>query len=1838
MPINANVNLSNVDVSKPVTESGKVTVFFNSLFGVKSSTHTPAEWQKTGKKLFVMSSAHHESAPENGVLAPKQVIANVGLALINGAGAAARIFPQVSAQWSVPGMADVQNATSDMPASISEAVVPSFTPHQIQKRAVEGDAPELAHVSPLTHINQGVEALLRGQRLIGSAGKIPLPQLLTSAIAFCTRNEQSKLALVRTIQRAKGHYGELPNEALSDAHQDSIIKHWVTHNVFGQSIGRFLEHKVIEHGDDPEAKSPLRSLDIQNHLTNRLSRLFKPYAAEASTYHWIWSNVVLRELPILRFKDVHHESLTVQDVEWGQKNAGLMFAQSIGHDLNTLSAESAWMHGNMLLAQLKEGMVPLAIFFRLPSMLRYAHTHSAVMRVRGDRLATDVEVHAMNSYFAAHDRHLAQENLVSRFENAVGNYRTRGQLAQEVIDDRCPGMEVSTYLNLVETFCRITPHGRPYEKPEHLENINVKFQKKIDDTVAAFSDLNKPLLLAGWNQLGDEELEFIKSAQVRRVAAEFSAADALNFQVMGANAAARASLTFGLTKEVELFSAHRRGEPERIYAQLRNNRTYKVYRIDREESHYRALLEKELPAIRTQDIKLKSFAVGDPLKEHDAELEPLLDRIAEQHQRTYGKYLYDYGYDKTTLEKVKELGLSLIPFYTCISSVNAGKQQEAALACSIDALTLIPVIGTLASASGAISKVIGTGLLRAKLVAANEIALGYSIRQVIKSSTAEFMRITYPELIQVAQGGMRSVALASLRRVDPGLEVGYMLGKKSTSTVLALGSRMIEKWSPAMKAEWSKLAFSAGKLPNNIVSEVRYAHLAGIAEEVPVIKLVPLVSNARRKTQDVFVKMNLATGEPAGQKYIMKDNQLFPVRIKNILNQGLSGRGAPQKGQQWAQEDRAAARSAGNALQQPVGAMASDVNAGAGPSGASVVTSQTMSRAQLLQVWETWKNAAPLSDRNLRRDVVEQMMASLDGGNHKLVLGDCSDSNFPSHLPPSVTELVLSGTQLTRLPDNLPPDLTVLIVSKSPLTKLPDNLPLGLSQLTLLDTKLTALPDNLPLSLTRMIVLNSPLAALPERLPERLQQLFVVGGGLTTLPESLPQSLVHLDVYRNQLSKLPENLPQGLVTLNAHDNCLHRLPENWPSGLTQLVLDENQLSVLPENLPPGLIELSVGQNQLTTLPKILPPNIKRVRAAGNQLNVLPRKFPQSLTLLDVSNNKLTHLREALFELPRGAVFTLDGNPLSMRAQQALRDLPDDFSTYGPRVIFPLSSVEPWPSDDFLATYTGSTLREKELVNTWGRWENTRPIQNHEMRDIAVIKMKRCLFIKSRLLDLSDLRLSTLPESLDSNLSYLNLDGNRLMASTTALPERLQGLSWGRNYLTELPQSLPQSLKRLTVSGNQLTELHNNLPQELIYLDVSTNDLVALPENLPQSLSYLNVNGNDLVALPENLPQNLCFLAAVQNQLTTLPENLRARSPLTIDVENNHFSERTLASWQQAMNNRAYQGARIFFSMQSNAAHSPVRLLNVAVASWLEPDHATRVAAEWAGIAQGEGSAAGEFGRFLDRLADTASARGESGFKQQVVLWLNRLTESSTLREQTFAAAYEATTTCEDRVICTFNKMQQVLVTHDVDIQRYDNDLEKLVSVGREMFRLEQLEQIAHEKVAALNFVDEIEVHLAYQVKLRESLRLTTVAEEMRFYDVSSVTSEDLSQAESAVKRLENEDFPAWLSQWEPWQGALKRIDQTAYSKAIEALNESVGGTYFKEKLREVLQKENLPEDLDVEAPIGKKVMDEITRDIYMKLTNEVLSKKQLSNLLDPQWETEIAGGSGVASASSSRQR
>ncbi|EEB7881778.1 SPI-2 type III secretion system effector E3 ubiquitin transferase SspH2 [Salmonella enterica subsp. enterica serovar Typhimurium] len=584
----------------------------------------------------------------------------------------------------------------------------------------------------------------------------------------------------------------------------------------------------------------------------------------------------------------------------------------------------------------------------------------------------------------------------------------------------------------------------------------------------------------------------------------------------------------------------------------------------------------------------------------------------------------------------------------------------------------------------------------------------------------------------------------------------------------------------------------------------------------------------------------------------------------------------------------------------------------------------------------------------------------------------------------------------------------------------------------------------------------------------------------------------------------------------------------------------------------GNAVLNVGESGLTTLPDCLPAHITTLVIPDNNLTSLPA-LPPELRTLEVSGNQLTSLPV----LPPGLL------ELSI------------FSN-------PLTHLPALPSG---------------LCKLWifGNQLTSLPVLPPGLQELSV----------------SDNQLASLP-ALPSELCKLWAYNNQL-TSLPMLPSGLQELSVSDNQLASLP-TLPSELYKLWAYNNRLTSLPA-LPSGLKELIVSGNRLTSLPV-LPSELKELMVSGNRLTSLPM-LPSGLLSLSVYRNQLTRLPESLiHLSSETTVNLEGNPLSERTLQALREITSAPGYSGPIIRFDMAGASAPRETRALHLAAADWLVPAREGEPAPADRWHMFGQEDNADAFSLFLDRLSETENFIKDAGFKAQISSWLAQLAEDEALRANTFAMATEATSSCEDRVTFFLHQMKNVQLVHNAEKGQYDNDLAALVATGREMFRLGKLEQIAREKVRTLALVDEIEVWLAYQNKLKKSLGLTSVTSEMRFFDVSGVTVTDLQDAELQVKAAEKSEFREWILQW----GPLHRVLERKAPERVNALREKQISDY-EETYRMLSDTELRPSGLvgntDAERTIGARAMESAKKTFLDGL--RPLVEERLGSYLNVQW-------------------
>ncbi|ACD54257.1 T3SS effector E3 ubiquitin-protein ligase IpaH9.8 [Escherichia coli] len=538
-------------------------------------------------------------------------------------------------------------------------------------------------------------------------------------------------------------------------------------------------------------------------------------------------------------------------------------------------------------------------------------------------------------------------------------------------------------------------------------------------------------------------------------------------------------------------------------------------------------------------------------------------------------------------------------------------------------------------------------------------------------------------------------------------------------------------------------------------------------------------------------------------------------------------------------------------------------------------------------------------------------------------------------------------------------------------------------------------------------------------------------------------------------------------------------------------------------------------------------------------------------------------------------------------------------------MLPINNNFSLPQNSFYNTISGTYA---DYFSAWDKWE--KQALPGEERDEAVSRLKECLINNSDELRLDRLNLSSLPDNLPAQITLLNVSYNQL-TNLPELPVTLKKLYSASNKLSELPV-LPPALESLQVQHNELENLPA-LPDSLLTMNISYNEIVSLP-SLPQALKNLRATRNFLTELPAFSEGNNPVVREYffdRNQISHIPESiLNLRNECSIHISDNPLSSHALQALQRLTSSPDYHGPQIYFSMsdgQQNTLHRP---LADAVTAWFPENKQSDVSQIWHAFEHEEH--ANTFSAFLDRLSDTISARNTSGFREQVAAWLEKLSASAELRQQSFAVAADATESCEDRVALTWNNLRKTLLVHQASEGLFDNDTGALLSLGREMFRLEILEDIARDKVRTLHFVDEIEVYLAFQTMLAEKLQLSTAVKEMRFYGVSGVTANDLRTAEAMVRSREENEFKDWFSLWGPWHAVLKRTEADRWAQAEEQKYEMLENEY-SQRVADRLKASGLSGDADAEREAGAQVMRETEQQIYRQLTDEVLALRLSEN-------------------------
>jgi len=556
-----------------------------------------------------------------------------------------------------------------------------------------------------------------------------------------------------------------------------------------------------------------------------------------------------------------------------------------------------------------------------------------------------------------------------------------------------------------------------------------------------------------------------------------------------------------------------------------------------------------------------------------------------------------------------------------------------------------------------------------------------------------------------------------------------------------------------------------------------------------------------------------------------------------------------------------------------------------------------------------------------------------------------------------------------------------------------------------------------------------------------------------------------------------------------------------------------------------------------------------------------------------------------------------------------------------------AAIAPYKIAPYNFPFTACVQSHKNYLRQLHAW--TTLAEPNEQREEAASIIKN--WIRGRetqaSLNLDGLGLKKLPP-IPRNCQELSADYNQLKVLPEHLPTSLLYLSVENNGLVALPKELPPQLKSLHVAHNALKRFTSDLPDSLEMLDIAHNAFRFLPHHYPSHIKNVFAGHNLIEVCPKSLLHYpLENLDLPHNRFERLPHNIDLSPIERINLSNNPLTNQTLHALATRQN-----GPQISYSISDGQATFPDEPLWKAIAHLMNGrsektiDQQAQMYSAWKAISEEPG--AQDFAKLISRLASSiqASAPGFTAFADQ---WLEALAANPMLRQRTFLLASDAAANCEDRVAFTLNEMKKVRILDNIESGQYDHQISSLLNLARGMFRLNLLERVAREKTKSLASVDEIEVFLAYQVKLRQTLHLPLDVNEMRFFSASSVTKDDLKHAQFIVMQNENKEFERYfLTECSIWRSALKRIDGAGFQQAKDKIEQEKKGVHERlQKTLAHLERNKLSGWVDATKLLVTQFETQINAITYKEmrsLTEKIFNKRNVPiTSLAPVWRPHL---------------
>lgn len=746
--------------------------------------------------------------------------------------------------------------------------------------------------------------------------------LITQTALICLNPAQCQ-TLAKAIMAWQGLYAGPSDNPLPLIELKVVIRQFLEDNTYPTGFTDYALQRIRGDNSITTVEQLRLALD-----PDKLASLQQ---ADVGISDFIQQNVVDQKLPIL--SDLIHsdetasrlQALKLTEVDWVVVNAGLDFYNRLTQHLEEpappLTEEEARLLGEALYEQLRAGAAPaeLASCFSLASQVRDSVMQHHRLQPEDTKRSDQSAQQSLAAFFSDYESQLLATNPFLNFEHLVNQFKTRPQLAEQVIESECArrDIDVADYLNHPDTtVCpkvgqRYLEQHRPpqlvrllqtvgliHREGKILEDINRKFTLQNEKLAEAYGTLDKILVASVFDTLPEAELDFLHHAVVKQMEASFRPRSQAVFMFNNANDIALENYTVRI-KNCDFLVA-KQGSEERIYVITFDGAAYSMKRIDREREQYIALTPGLIDHF---SYSLSISPLGEVIHQPNMPLKTLVGPLVEKHQAHYLRQVHEQGYEPTTTEKTTSFMRSLIPFVACKDAITDGRVDDAMLSCGLDAAIFTGPLAKLGASSARVGQVFTLGVLKSMSNALQASAARQTFRTVLsqaaKDVARDAMHLAFKRVIQPQAPG---IATSLLRAVDPGIELGNRLTRGALKSAAQLLVKMKDRF-PRLNKLHTRIENALNRLPEAIPlqGESLKGHFSGTRTAVDVIAIGAVQADGSRLCVLSLPNIEITARH---QFRLSAQGKLTPVpvnttlreRLHIILTEGLSGRGTGMRG------------------------------------------------------------------------------------------------------------------------------------------------------------------------------------------------------------------------------------------------------------------------------------------------------------------------------------------------------------------------------------------------------------------------------------------------------------------------------------------------------------------------------------------------------------------------------------------------------------------------------------------------------------------------------------------------------------------------------------------------------------------------------------------------------------------------------------------------------------------------------------------------------------------------------------------------------------------------------